>query len=65
MGGSGRITTEFTAWCSRCCVWVQTSDFRTKRAFAKRLRSEGWRLVARQWVCDKHDKEPPRGAGEE
>lgn len=55
MGGSGKITTEYTVWCSKCYRWYQTGEHRTKKDFAKFIRTLGWKYTSDEgWVCWEH-----------
>lgn len=56
MPGSGKITTDFTVWCSKCEHWVQTSEHGNKSQFARFLKLRGWRFTrAWGWICPTHN----------
>jgi hypothetical protein len=58
MPGSGKITTEYTVWCSRCESWLQTGEHKNKKHFASDLRLYGWKFSkAWGWTCSDHNIE--------
>lgn len=58
MAGSGKITTEYTVWCSKCERWYQTVEHRNKYWFGRFLRLQGWRFTrAWGWICSDHNEE--------
>ena len=58
MPGSGKITIEYTVWCSKCETWYQTGEHKNKKTFARDLRLWGWKFTrAWGWICSDHNPE--------
>ena len=50
-GGTGRITTEYTVWCSQCVEWLQEAGYRRKASVTKYFQSLGWKKIKGKFVC--------------
>lgn len=48
---SGKITTEYTAWCSTCNVHDTYAHGGTKKHAMADFRRRGWRAKNGLWVC--------------
>lgn len=49
--GVGDISTEKTAWCSRCAVWEQLTQDMWRPSAPDEFRRRGWRKINGKWVC--------------
>ena len=47
----GKITHEFTAWCSKCSEWDQEAGEWKKSEAIKRFKERGWMKKKGLWVC--------------